>query len=158
MPRVEQSILIQVPVKDAFDWIAHQLERMAVWWPPMELHEPLSAEPVAVGSVWRYVFNMLGVRISGEQVVQRLQPDETLEMRATSGLDSIFCCHFDAAAPDATRLTVTLDYRLPGSMLGELLSRTSVEIENMRNLEIGLRNLKQLLECSPAVGQRHLAP
>ncbi len=150
MPRVEQSILINVPIEKAYTMIADQPERMAEWWPPIELQERVTPPPTELGSVSRYVYNMLGVKIKGEHQVQALSRNQHLMVKTTSGLDSSFDFDFVPQGAAATQLTVVVDYRLPGSILGQLLNKALIEGENIKNLEIGLKNLKGILERESA--------
>src|SRR5215510_12012799 len=94
MPYVEQSIEIHAPVEAVFDIIANQPERMAEWWPPIELQERVTPPPTDLGSVSRYVYNMMGVKIRGEHEVLAMTPNEHLQVKTTSGIDSQFDFHF----------------------------------------------------------------
>lgn len=116
------------------------------WWPPIELQERVSPPPTAIGSVSRYVYNMLGVKIKGEHRVESIRRDDHLTVKTTSGLDSSFHFQFEPAGANATRLTITVDYQLPGSIVGQLLNKAVIEGENAKNLEKGLENLKGILE------------
>jgi uncharacterized membrane protein len=145
MPYVEQSIEIHAPVEAVFDVIANQPERMAEWWPPIELQERVTPPPTDLGSVSRYVYNMMGVKIKGEHEVLEITPNQHLKVKTTSGIDSQFDWHF-APSPGGTNLTVRVDYTLPGSVLGQLLNRLAIEKKNEQDLEEGLNNLKQIVE------------
>jgi uncharacterized membrane protein len=145
MPYVEQSIDIYAPVEAVYDIIANQPERMAEWWPPMELQERVTPPPTALGSVSRYVYNMMGVPIRGEHKVLALTPNEHLQVKTTSGIDSQFDFHFQPS-DYGTYLTIRVDYTLPGSVIGQLLNKLAIEKKNEHDLEEGLRNLKQIME------------
>ncbi len=145
MPYVEQSIEIHASVETVFDMIANQPERMADWWPPIELQERVTPPPTGLGSVSRYVYNMMGVKIKGEHEVLELTPNQHLKVKTTSGIDSQFDWHFEPS-PGGTHLTVRVDYTLPGSVLGQLLNRLAIEKKNEQDLEEGLHNLKAILE------------
>jgi carbon monoxide dehydrogenase subunit G len=146
MPKVEKSITINVPIDTVFSMVADEPERMAEWWPPIELQERVSPPPTNIGSVSRYVYNMLGVKIKGEHRVESIQREDHLTVKTISGLDSTFHFQFEPAGANATRLTITVDYQLPGSIVGQLLNKAVIEGENAKNLEKGLENLKGILE------------
>lgn len=150
MPRVERSITINVPVEKAYALIADAPERMAEWWPPIELQERVSPPPTALGSVSRYVYNMMGVKIKGEHLVQSIRRNEYLSVKTLSGIDSTFDFSFSPSnngeVNTATRLTIAVDYQLPGAIIGQLINKTLIEGENIQNLEKGLENLKGILE------------
>jgi len=145
MPYVEQSIDIQAPVEAVYDMIANQPERMADWWPPIELQERVTPPPTDLGSVSRYVYNMMGVKIRGEHEVLEMIPNEHLRVKTTSGIDSQFDFHFEPSG-NGTNLTIRVDYTLPGSVIGQLLNKIAIERKNEQDLEEGLHNLKQIVE------------
>lgn len=145
MPEVEQSIEIAAPPERVFDLIANEPERMAEWWPPIELQERVTPPPTALGSVSRYVYNMMGVKIRGEHEVKALNENQHLIVKTVSGIDSSFTFRFEPSAT-GTRLTINVDYTLPGSVLGQLLNRIALEQKNERDLEEGLANLKRIVE------------
>jgi uncharacterized membrane protein len=146
MPRVQRSIVIEKPVHAVYTMVADHPERMAEWWPPIELQERVTPPPTGIGSVSRYVYNMLGVRIKGEHRIVQLMPDQHLLVKTISGIDSTFEFTFVPENDAATRLTIVVDYQLPGAIIGQLLNKVAIENENIKNLEKGLEKLKDLLE------------
>ncbi|MBL8164324.1 MAG: SRPBCC family protein [Anaerolineae bacterium] len=145
MPLVEQSIDIEAPVQAVFGMIADQPERQPEWWPPIELQERVSPPPTGLGSVSRYVYNMMGVKIKGEHEVVEMRPNEYLRVKTTSGIDSAFEFIFQPQGR-GTHLTIRVDYKLPGSVIGQLLNKLVIEQKNESDLRDGLANLKAILE------------
>jgi uncharacterized membrane protein len=145
MPLVEQSIDIQAPVEAVFGMVANHPERQAEWWPPIELQERVTPPPTAVGSVSRYVYNMMGVKIKGEHEVMGIAENQYLKVKTISGIDSTFEFLFQSKG-DATILTIRVDYKLPGSVLGQLLNKLVIEQKNEADLRDGLANLKAIVE------------
>lgn len=145
MPHVEEAVEIAAPVEQVFNLIAHQPERMAQWWPPIDLQERVTPPPTATGSVSRYVYNMMGIKIKGEHQVMAFTPNHHLRVKTISGIDSTFDFSF-SAAPMGTRLLIRVDYKLPGSLMGQLINRLAFENKNAEDLQQGLQNLKALLE------------
>jgi uncharacterized membrane protein len=145
MPFVEQSILIQAPAETVFGLIAHEPERMAEWWPPIELQERVTPPPTRVGSIAHYVYNMMNVSIRGEHEVVEMAENQRLIVKTISGIDSRF--EFDFMPENnATRITIRVDYSLPGSVIGQLMNRLIIEERNLKDLQEGLQNLKQIVE------------
>jgi uncharacterized membrane protein len=145
MPYVEQSIVIQAPPDAVFDLVANQPERMPEWWHAFEVQTRVTPPPTAVGSVSRYAYNMMGVRIKGEHQVIEMDENARLLVKTLSGIDSLFEFTFEAVN-GGTELTVRVDYAFPGSVLGQLVNRLNIEHRNERDLLEGLQNLKQLME------------
>jgi uncharacterized membrane protein len=159
MPRVENAIDIQAPPERVFAMIANYPERMPDWWNTFELQQRVTPPPTQVGSVSRYVYNMMGVKIKGEHQVIEMTENAYLLVKTISGIDSIFEFVFeplgDAAAETGesvtgTRLTIRVNYSLPGSVLGQLLNRLTLEQKNERDLQQALINLKALIETQMA--------
>ncbi len=148
MPQVEQSIVIAVPPAAVFALIAEQPERMPEWWSLFELQERVTPPPTAVGSVARYVFNLMGIRIKGEYQVLQLDDGKHLVLKTLSGIDGMFDFTF-AETEGGTRLTILMAYTLPGSVLGQRINRHRIEQQNERDLREGLETLKALLEPRP---------
>ena len=145
MPLVEQSIEIQAPVETVFEIIAHHPERQPEWWPPIEVQERVSPPPTMVGSVSRYVYNMMGVKIKGEHEVLEMSDNQYLKVKTISGIDSTFEFMFEPKGQN-TLLTIRVDYKLPGSVLGQLLNKLVIEQKNESDLREGLANLKAIAE------------
>ncbi len=146
MPKVEQHIKIDRPVEEVFSLIADQPEQIAAWWPTFDLQQRITPAPTKTGSVLRYVYDMMGIRIKGQQQVQEFVRNERLITRTISGFDSIFDFQFQALGRDTTVLTIIFDYRLPGALLSQLFSRAAIEFENAKSLNTALINPKQRLE------------
>jgi uncharacterized membrane protein len=146
MPQVEQSIEIQAPPAAVFALIAHQPERMPEWWPTFELQQRVTPPPTGIGSISRYVYNMMGIKIKGEHQVLTMDENEHLVVKTISGIDSMFDFSFVPVNGGSTRLTLRVAYSLPGSVLGQLLNRLTIEQKNERDLNQGLHNLKALVE------------
>jgi uncharacterized membrane protein len=150
MPLVEKSIEINTPVSTVFNMIANQPERQPEWWPPMELQERVTPPPTQLGSKSRYVYNMMGVKIKGEHEVLEMHENEYLKVKTISGIDSTFEFVF-APNGKGSSLTVRVDYKLPGAIIGQLLNKLVIEQKNETDLEDGLQNLKTILEQEASV-------
>jgi uncharacterized membrane protein len=149
MPLVEQSIDIGAPVDAVFFMVADQPERQPEWWPPIDETQRVTPPPTQVGSISSYVYNMMGVKIKGEHEVKEMRPNEYLRVQTISGIDSIFEFLFQPI-PIGTRLTIRVDYKLPGSIIGQLLNKLVIEQKNESDLVEGLKNLKSILERETA--------
>jgi uncharacterized membrane protein len=147
MPAVEQWIDIAAPLPVVYDFVTSYPERMAEWWPPIELQERVTPPPTALGSISRYVYDMMGVKIKGEHQIIELVENHRLLVKTISGIDSVFDFHF-MPIDGGTRLSIRVQYRLPGSVLGQLMNRAAIEQKNLRDLQQGLENLKRLVEAA----------
>lgn len=146
MPQVEQSIEINAPPATVFALIADQPERMPEWWALFEQQERVTPAPTAIGSVSRYVFNLMGIRIKGEHQVLQIEDARHLVIKTLSGIDGMFDFSLSDTGDGGTRLTVRAAYALPGSVLGQRINSLTIEQKNERDLQEGLLRLKALLE------------
>lgn len=156
MPRVEQAITIQAPPERVFTMIANNPERMPDWWEAFELQQRVTPPPTEIGSVSRYVYNMMGVKIKGEHRVVEMTPNTYLLVRTTSGIEATFEFMFQPMTDEMstlTYLTIRVDYALPGAMLGKLLNRLTMEQKNERDLHEALIHLKALIESQMMMEQ-----
>lgn len=145
MPQVEQSIEIAAQPAVVFALVAEQPERMPEWWSLFEQQQRITPPPTAVGSVSRYVFNLMGIRIRGEHQVLQHEEGRHLVIKTLSGIDGMFDFALDEIE-GGTRLTVLMAYTLPGSVLGQRINRHTIEQQNERDLREGLSRLKELCE------------
>lgn len=148
MPRVEQAIEIHAPPARVFAMVAHSPERMPDWWEAFELQQRVTPPPTEIGSRSRYVYNMMGVKIKGEHLVEAYEENRHLIVRTISGIEATFEFWFEGLPddPESTRVTIMVDYALPGAMLGKLLNRLTMEQKNERDLNQALVLLKALIE------------
>ena len=145
MPQLEQAIHIQAPPETLFTIIAHQPERMPEWWHAFELQQRITPAPTTVGSISRYAYNMMGIRIKGEHQVMQLDENARLVIKTLSGIDGMFEYTL-TALEDGTRLQVRVALTLPGSVLGQRLNRLTIDQQNERDLYDALENLKRIAE------------
>jgi uncharacterized protein YndB with AHSA1/START domain len=145
MPRVEKSIVINMPPEEVFEFISGKPERMPDWWPPLVEQERVTPPPTQIGSVSRYVYKMV-TTFKGEHVVEAMTPNEHLRIKTTSGIDSMFDFSFAPEGESATHLTVVVEYTTPGGVFGKIAEKAGIERKNEQDWETGLQNLKALLE------------
>jgi hypothetical protein len=84
MPQVEQSIEISAPPDAVFTLIADQPERIAEWWHEFE-QQRVTPPPTAVGSVARYVYNMMGIRIKASMKCCKSKPERISSSARSAG-------------------------------------------------------------------------
>jgi len=150
MPAVSETIDINAPVEKVFHLVAHSPERMPQWWRPMELHQRVTPAPTALGSISRYVYNMVGIRIKGEHHVVSYEENRRLIVQTVSGIESRFSFEFQAVTGFRTRVNLRVEYQLPGAIIGKLISRAALEQRNMEDVRGALKTLKSMVESEVA--------
>ncbi len=150
MPVVDKTIVINVPPETVFEFIANQPERMPEWWPPMQEQERTTPAPTELGSRSRYVYQMMKIRIAGEHEVKAFVPNEHLNIEVLTGITCTFDFKFVPTGTGATELVVHVEYETPGGIFGKLANKIVIERKNEEDWDVGLANLKRILESGGA--------
>lgn len=157
MPTVVKSVRIDIPTNKLYTYIAAQPANIASWWPSFELVQRNSPGTDLKGSCWRYVFNMMNLRIKGEMLVVDHDPGAYLLMETRSGLVGQFEFIFTPKG-HGTDLTICMDYVLPGNLIGQLFDRLLIETRIEADLDRGLQELRNNIESSEGETQPPRAP
>ena len=82
-----------------------------------------------VGDTFRQVVHLLGRSYTSDWAVKAITPGTLLSIEGTIGFGVGYCLteEVEATAPERSRLTVTIDYRLPFGPLGRLAGKLGVE-------------------------------
>jgi len=144
MAHVEKSIVINAPAEKVFMRVEDN-ESFPEWWPNMIEQKRQTPGPLAVGSKSRFTYNMLGVKTTGEVELTTYEPPTHLVARTSGGVNGTFDWRCTPEG-SGTRLSVVVDYTLPGSILGKIADKLVVEKRNEADLEEGLKKLKALIE------------
>lgn len=126
MPRIEQDIVIDASSTRIFDVMTVQMDRT---------QDGRSS----------YGYTLMGIRIKGEYVVVDVQDERYLLLRTTSGIEALIEL---ALQPEATktRLKLTADYSLPGTLLGSSTHRPALEQQIEGDVAAALGHLKAMAE------------
>jgi uncharacterized membrane protein len=97
---------------------------------------------------WRY--RMYGVDFVGSLVVREVEPGRRLAWDTTGGLRANVVSEYVALSPRRTRVTVSVDYDVPGGLLGRAVDRLLVESRNAADGERAMDRLVERLEAEVA--------
>ena len=83
----------------------------------------------AAGETFRQVVHLLGRSYTSDWVVKSVEPGRLLAIEGSIGFGVGYCLTEEVAPVDSStsRLTVTIDYRLPFGPLGRLAAKLGVE-------------------------------
>jgi coenzyme Q-binding protein COQ10 len=146
MARIKKDIMIQSP-PDAVYAIARDPNRWSTWFANLSGPEKLEGDGSA-GTVGHYTYKMAGLAMS---VAVKVLEDSSSSsgcrwvgrVEGAITADQIFIY---APEGDGTRLTVEIDYTVPGAGLGKLADKLVVERFNEQSADRTLKALKQLCE------------
>lgn len=144
VPRLIQDLTIQVDPATIFSRARECLSLLLQWWEQLEQFD-LSDEHTAENPRFTYTYALLGVSIKGEGERQQYEPPRYLLIRTTSGIRALIELAFEAAG-EATHLTITADYALPGALLGSTTHRPALEQQLEADVATALERFKQHME------------
>jgi uncharacterized protein YndB with AHSA1/START domain len=146
MTRLRQELFVDAPPERVFAIVAAP-ERTPEWMPSvLEMHRE-GAGPIAVGSKTRSVVKVLGTRQRAIGTCVHFDPPKRLVIDSQTDRGGKSRTDTELAPEGAgSRVTVTLDYVVPGGGLGKLLDKLVAERQIREDFEAGLAALKRLAE------------
>ncbi|NIM05420.1 MAG: hypothetical protein GTN65_07365, partial [Armatimonadetes bacterium] len=95
------------------------------------------------GAKYNWVYKMAGVRLEGASETTEYAPNERIVVRSKGGIESTLAYDYQREG-DGTRLTVSVDYKIPIPLVGKLAESFILKL-NEREAETVLGNLKDRL-------------
>lgn len=144
MPSVERSTHFALPARDVQAFLSTP-SRTAEWLVGFSPGpDPLPDQPASAGTTFSAVFGMAGV--SFDVTVTYLEHEDGVYdvLRSEGGVSSTQTWRYQPEG-DGTHVTATIDYELPGSVLGQLADKLVIERLNASNLEQSLENARAIL-------------
>ena len=98
--------------------------------------------------LWRY--RMYGVDFAGAATVREVEPSRRFVWETEGGLRARIVSEYLAITPRRTRVTVHVDYDVPGGLIGRAVDRLLVEARNVADGEKAMDRLVERLEAEVA--------
>ncbi len=146
MAKVGKNIFINAPVGKVFSFM-DEVERQPEWLPSMVGVWDIAGWP-GLGTRWKWHYQMAGIRFEGRSVVSEYVQNKRIVVETKGGIDSYWLWLFQPE-DNGTRVNLTVEYRLPGSILGRLAGK-AVEKVNEKEVEAALANIKKIIESRSA--------
>jgi hypothetical protein len=144
--RLEHSVMIARPLEAVFAFAA-DFANDAQWSAAVKQSERVSAGPLAVGTTFRHVTELLGQRVDTTGVVTDLEPNQRACLRTQSGPIPHLDCRAVEPVEGGTRLTIAIDAELSGVFK---MAEPMVRSAGMQQLRVDRDRLKELLESQRA--------
>jgi uncharacterized membrane protein len=144
LTRIEKSIEIGASPEDV--WTAILPENMPQWFEPFKEVEWTSTETHKAGSTFRVSSDMADTKSRWDAVMTEVRENEKGVWRTTSGAINGVAKASLSPTQSGTKLSMSMDYKLPYSVIGRMLDKIRVHKELDRDFDVGLRDLKYLLE------------
>jgi uncharacterized membrane protein len=144
LTRIDKSIEIDASPEDV--WTAILPENMPQWFEQFKKVKWTSQETHKAGSTFRVSSDIVDSKSSWDAVMTEVKENELGVWRTTSGSINGVATASLRPSSSGTVLSVSMDYKLPYSVIGRMLDKILVQKELSRDFEVGLADLKYILE------------
>ena len=142
MAQGQSSIIIDSPVEKVWE-IFDDVSRLTEWMSLMT--EVSDAKGKGVGSSYKWGYKFMGIPFKGTTTVVEEDPNKKRVVKSEGGIDSIWTWEF-APVENGTKLDVTVEYTIPGQVLGKFVEPFVVK-QGIRDVNHALENLKHMVEA-----------
>jgi len=143
MPKIERSITINAPVENVFAYI-NDPELNPEWLPSMLEVKDVNITEQGVGSHFKWVYKMAGIRINGETTTLEHVPNQRIVVQSKVGINSKWSWTFEPY-DNGTRLSLVLEYTVPVPVLGKLAEAVVLK-QNEKEADAAMANIKAKME------------
>ena len=144
LARIERSIEIEAPPSKI--WPLLFWDRLPEWFEGIKAAQYTSEDKDCVGATAHVVGETAGVRVEFEVEITEYVENETATWRTTAGnFTAIGLTRLDPT-DSHIKLTMTIDYELPYSILGKVIDKLLVSREFEKGFKRDLEKLKGMLE------------
>lgn len=135
--------MIKAPIQRVFEYTASP-ENGPMFIPNLNENSNISVTPTQVGQKWNWRFNMVGVDITGEAEVTKVETPHEWDLKISGGSHGSWKFMFEEA-DGGTKVALDVEYEMPPGVIGKL-SANAVEKINQKNTDDILQHLKTILE------------
>jgi hypothetical protein len=145
MESVTKTVVVNVPLEQAYSYVADHPERATTFIPGLNRIERVSPREAGPGQTWDYEFNWFGLVVAGNSRCTKLDRPRVYEFQTVTGNPSTWRYTFE---PDGggTRVTLRVDYEVPENQLARFATAGVLQKMNEERGKETLANLKGLLE------------
>lgn len=143
MTTLERSIIIDATAA-AIDAVALDGNRLPEWYAGMQEAKSDGIYPVVGGTV-ATVYKAAGINFKIKIISLELVRGQKIKLKMEGMITGTNEWIYTPEG-DKTRVTVILDYEMPGGGIGQAINKLIVEKMNAENLEKSLANLKTVVE------------
>jgi uncharacterized membrane protein len=144
LTRIEKSIEINSPPENV--WLAVLPENMPQWFEQFKKVDWTSEETHKKGSTFRVSSDIAGMKSDFDAEMIEVKENQKGIWHTTSGsINGIV--EADLIPKDSgTKLSMSMDYKLPHSVIGKMFDKIRVHKELDMDFKVGLQDLKYILE------------
>jgi uncharacterized membrane protein len=143
MAHAEQTIVINRPIKEVFDFVLEG-KNNSLWRPAVMDIEAVAGKPAGVGAVFKQgLKGPGGRRIDGDYELVDVKPNSFIQFAVIAGPARPTGTYQFDAVENATRVTFVLDFKTKGLMklMEPMITRTmQAEVATLSNLKAYLES------------------
>ncbi len=143
MAKVERSVTINAPVEKVFAYIADPMSEPE-WLPGSVEVKDVTLTEEGVGSHYRWVYKLVGLRFEGESTTLEYIPNQRIVTQSKGGIVSTWTYTFEPH-DGGTKANVVVEYTIPIPVLGKVAEAFALkQIE--READLAVANIKARME------------
>ncbi len=143
MAKIEKSIIIDAPVEKVFEFMVDPANLPEIWPSLVEVKD-VKQTPEGVGSSYRWVYKMAGMRFEGETETIEYVPNQKVVVKDKGGIEATRTVTFQPEN-GGTKYTTSAEYTVPIPLLGKL-AEAFILRQNEHEADMVLANLKDRME------------
>jgi uncharacterized membrane protein len=136
--KVEKEVIIHAPLEKIFGYISEP-RNLPEFWPSMMEVKDVQSLPNG-GYSARWVYKMAGMRFEGTGEYTEIAPNQWFVIKTKGGVRSTITWTF-RSRENITRVTLTIDYKVPIPLLGKLAEAIIVKM-NEQEADLIMSNLQ----------------
>ena len=144
MPIIDKDIIINAPLEKIFNYVNKPSNLPRISPSLIEINNEKMLP--SGGYSFRWMYKMIGVHMEGKAEYTDIIPNFWFNCKTHGVVDSAISWTFRARGAQ-TRVTLTVDYRIP-MPLSSRLSENTISETNEKEAGLILDNLKTIIECS----------
>lgn len=141
--KVVKSLEIEASPETIFNFVTDPSKIPAIL-PGLVENSNIPALPLQAGSKFNYKYQMYGVMLDGEWIVDEIQSPSLYKAHTTGGSESWWAQEISGDENKST-VTLTVEYAMPEGVLSKIKANALMSI-NEKEAEHMLHNLKTILE------------
>lgn len=149
MPTIRRSIDIAAPVERVWDLLEH-VDRLPEYSASTEEVRDAPERLTSVGQQYVQVGKLLGVKLTSRWRVTAIDPGRMLSSEGTlaPGVRYELTQRLESLEPDHTRLSIEIDYALPGGPIGRFAAKAGAEARAGREAQEVLEGIRDTAESA----------
>lgn len=147
MVQMKKMIEIDAPVARVFGFVSNPENLPEVWPSLLEVSNLQRRADGTHGYDW--VYKMAGIRFTGHGELTEIEPNRMHVTRNEAGIPSTFRYTYEDLEGNRTRLTIEVEYSIPGQLLSKL-AEPIVRRINEHEADALMSNLKARMEHEEA--------